>query len=522
MTVSELPPLRDYQEQAIEAALARGSLLLAMTMGSGKTRTAIETVEQLVSQGLVQGGAVFVLNSTKFQWKREIEQWGTGSVLVIDGTKAKRLAQYQEAHRYQYVILNYEALIHDWKLITEFLPIDFIVADEVTSIKSFDTKKSRRLKLLGTACDFRFGLSGQPVENRPEELFSIMEFIDPDVLGNFFKFDKTFIRRDNFGRPTRYVNLPTLHQKLGPAMFRRSRADIAHAMPSVVDLATPILLGKPDQALYQRMKLDLLDTIEMALASGMGDFNLFAHYGQEDDDASSALKGSIMSKVTTMRLLCDHPDLLRRSAEKFDDEDVAGGSQYANELLTEGLLDKLGQASPKLSILMERLDSILNEDPNHKVVIFSGFTNMLDLIEEALKASDITSPWCRLSGDVSSANRDKAIVKFNTDPDVRIFLSSDAGAYGVNLDAGSHLISYDLPWSAGSYAQRVSRIDRLSTIHGVIYIDNLYMDGTIEAWQYALLRQKAAVASAFIDGVYDQKGGLTLELSNLKNFLESS
>jgi SNF2 family DNA or RNA helicase len=515
--MTDLPPLRPYQGEAIEQALSRGSLLLAMTMGSGKTRTAIETVEQLAADRKIIAGAVFVQNSTKFQWKREIEYWAKPSVLVIDGNKKQRTVQYKQSHMYRYTILNYEALIHDWDLIQEYLPIDFIIADEVTNIKSFKAQKSRHLKTLGKHTDYRFGMSGQPVENRPEELFSIMEFVDPDVLGSFHKFDRTFITRDNWGRPKFYKNLDTLASVLTESMFRRSRSDIAEFLPKVLTVETPTPLDDWSKKLYEEIKLDLIDLIDMAMAAGMGGFDLLANYGRGESDAANQFKGLIMSRVTVMRLLCDHPALLLKSASDFDDEESRGGSQYASELKESGRLDKAPATSTKLVALMETVNEILSEDPMNKVVIFSGFKAMLAIISAELKKAKYGHTL--ISGDVPSKIRDERIVKFNTDYSCRVFLSSDAGAYGVNLDSGTHLISYDLPWSAGSFAQRVARIDRTSSKHETIVIDSMFCRGTIEERQYDMLIQKRKISEAFIDGQYDAKGQLPLDLTSLRQFL---
>jgi SNF2 family DNA or RNA helicase len=517
-----LPPLRPYQVEAIEQALFRGNLLLAMTMGSGKTATAINVVEKLAADGEIVGGAVFVQNSTKFQWKREIEFWAPGSTVnVIDGDKKKRVVQYKKAHQYRYTLLNYEALIHDFDLIAQHLPIDFLVCDEVTNIKSFKAKKTRHMKVLGKHCDYRFGLSGQPVENRPEELFSIMEFIDPDVLGPFHKFDRTFIARDSWGRPRYYKNLDVLSRSLGDAMFRRSREDIAAFLPQLQTVETPVALDDWSMKLYEEIKVDLLDLIDMAMAAGMGGFDLVSHYGRGDAaDESNQFKGLVMSRVTAMRLLCGHPALLLKSAGDFDDPDLAGGSQYASALREGGRLDKAPTTSNKLIALMDTVNEILAESPTNKVVIFSGFKAMLALISAELRAKKYGHTL--ISGDVASKTRDERIVKFNTDSSCRVFLSSDAGAYGVNLDSGTHLISYDLPWSAGSFAQRVARIDRTSTQHETIFIDSMFAKGTIEERQYDMLVQKRKIAEAFIDGQYDTQGQLNLDLSSLREFLQTS
>ena len=118
---------------------------------------------------------------------------------VVDGDKRSRVAAIRRAAQYNYTILHYECLVNDWDEIKKWLPLDFLILDEISAIKGFAAKRSKRAKLLGKRCPIRMGLSGQPVENRPEELFSIMEFIDPEVLGSFDKFDRTFIVRDWLG-----------------------------------------------------------------------------------------------------------------------------------------------------------------------------------------------------------------------------------------------------------------------------------------------------------------------------------
>ena len=515
--------IRPYQEEAIQAAIARGNLLLALVMGSGKTRVAIEIVKRLRAQQKVVGASAFVQNSTKFQWSREVEHWDPGvPVQVINGTKKQRTLQFHRAHEYAWTILNYEALVHDWDLIQEFLPIDAVVADECTLIKSFVAKRTKRIKKLSAYAGYRFAMSGQPVENRPEELFSIMEFVDTSVLGPFHKFDRTFITRDAFGRPLRYKNLDVLQQRLGDAMYRRSRSDLAAYLPKVQTIDTPVLLDAWSKKVYAHIRDDLLGVIDMAVAAGVGGFDLAGHYGRGGalDEQGNQFKGMIMSRVTCMRLLCDHPQLLMHSAETFDDPDSPKGSAFASELQLLGLLDGAPLTSPKLDLLMARIQEALGEDPTNKVVVFSGFKPMLSLIGLALKKAKITCT--RIDGDVPSKIRDQRIVRFNTDPACRVFLSSDAGAYGVNLDSGSHLVSYDLPWSSGSFSQRVARIDRLSSVHRSITIDNMFCAGTIEERQYAMLQQKRKVSEAFIDGQFDAQGVLELNLSSLRKFLEEA
>ena len=243
--------LRPYQTEGVERILERRNLLLAMVMGSGKTVTSVAAVRILRRQLQVRSGAVFALKSTKFQWVREISKADPrATVQVVDGDKRQRVKALINAHRYNYTILHYECLVNDWDEIKKHLPIDFLIMDEISALKGFNAKRTKRAKILAKHCDVRLGLSGQPVENRPEELFSIMEFIDPEVLGSFDKFDRTFIVRDHWGRPKRYRNLHLIQNRLGPAMYRKTREDIKEWLPEKIDIEMPVVLDKITMRLH--------------------------------------------------------------------------------------------------------------------------------------------------------------------------------------------------------------------------------------------------------------------------------
>jgi SNF2 family DNA or RNA helicase len=514
--------LRPYQIEAVERILDRSNLLLAMVMGSGKTITSVAAIRLMRRRGEVSHGAVFALKSTKHQWVREISKADPrASVQVVDGDKRSRIAAIRRASRYHYTILHYECLVNDWEEIKEFLAIDFLIMDEISALKGFAAKRTKRAKILARRCPVRLGLSGQPVENRPEELFSIMEFIDPDVLGSFQKFDRTFIVRDGWGKPRRYRNLHLIQGRLGPAMFRRSREDIAEWLPDRVEIEMPVVLDGPTMALHDLVKQDLSDAIDKALAgNASGGFDLDSHYGRGYREQGGSLMGAVMSRLLAMRMLSCHPWLLRGSADDFDSPLSAAGSEYASYLKSAGLLDDLPVDNAKLDALIETITQILDEDPDHKVVVFSFFKGMLRMIGQRI--TNMQVGFTTLTGDITDAKeRYRRIERFNTVPSCRVFLSSDAGAYGVDLNQGSHLICYDLPWSAGALAQRVARIDRTSSAFGQINIIYMYGHGTIEERMFRMLTQKAKVARAFIDGEFDRSGNITLDLESLREFLDA-
>lgn len=213
--------LYPFQEEAREKMVDRGKMLLAVVMGGGKTVITINSLETLYEQQEITRTIIVVPASLKYQWLREITKFTNSRAVVIDGTAKIRETLWRSAIRAKYVIVNPETLINDQHMFNS-LRFEAMVIDEATMIKSPRAKRSKLLKKLGKKCQYRFALTGQPIENKPEELFSIMEFVDETVLGRFDWFDKTFIVRDKFGRPTRYRNLNVLNKSMELAKIGRA------------------------------------------------------------------------------------------------------------------------------------------------------------------------------------------------------------------------------------------------------------------------------------------------------------
>ena len=215
-------------------------MLVAYDLGLGKTVITLSAIERLMEEGEVtEPGIVVCLSSLKYQWAASVEKFTDSKALVIDGTPSQRAKQYAQAFDWantgvDYVILNYEQVVNDWKLVQN-LPRGFVVADEATAIKSFRSKRSKYMKKLHS--DYKFALTGTPVENgKPEELYSIMQFVDSSVLGRFDLFDHTFIVRNNFGGVDRYRNISLLHKTMSQASVRKRQddEDVAPYLPSTI------------------------------------------------------------------------------------------------------------------------------------------------------------------------------------------------------------------------------------------------------------------------------------------------
>lgn len=518
--------LLPYQPEAVDRMCERSKMLVAYDLGLGKTVLTIAALERLMdSRKIKEPGLVICLSSLKYQWASQIDKFteGTSRPLVIDGTKTQREAQYQEAMDWRetkvdYIIMNYEQVVNDWDLVKK-LPRGYVVLDEATAIKSFRSKRSKAVKKLSDA-PFKFALTGTPIENgKPEELYSIMQFVDNSLMGRFDIFDATFIVRNNWGGVARYRNLPVLHERLKEACVRKSQKDpdVAPYLPDAIHKdPIKIVFNRKSAQLYERIRKDLLLDLDEAQDMFGSSFNLLSHYGLENKSggAEDEWRGRIMSKVGALKMLCSHPDLIKTSAMKFHQLN-GEGSQYASDLVNEGLLEGV-TTSNKLDFLIQYVKDFLDQDEANKVVIFATYVDMLGMVIKALGEER-----CRVySGRLNAKTKEENKVAFNIDPSIRVLVSSDAGGYGVDLPAANLLVNYDLPWSSGAATQRNGRIVRASSGFKSVVIQDLIMDGSVEQRQWESLQQKNAVASAIVDGVgINAEGGVPLNVGSLRQFL---
>jgi SNF2 family DNA or RNA helicase len=423
---------------------------------------------------------------------------------------------------YRWVIMNYEQVVNDWDIIKD-KPIDAIIADEATAIKGFRAKRAKKVKELARKVKVRFALTGTPIENgRPEEIFSIMQFVDDKVLGRFDLFDQTFIVRNHFGGVQRYRNLPTLHQKLSDSSVRKTQLDedVKPYLPDAV-YREPLLVpaDAKTKKVYNYIANDLLDLLTQASSLFGSNFSLQAHYGQAQqmNDPANEMRGHIMSRITALRMLCSNPQLLIKSAEDFDRMDSKKGSAYASQLLMDGWMDGLNK-TPKLDATIGYLMDHLDIDYTYKAVIFTSFLGSVSAIKQRLDAKGVD---CVIyTGEMNALEKEANKTLFKTDPETRVLISSDAGGYGVDLPEGNLLVNYDQPWSSGMAMQRNGRINRASSEWETITIQDVLVKDSIEERQYDTLKQKIAVANAVIDGDgINSKGGVDLTVGSLISFL---
>jgi len=502
-------------------------------MGLGKTIIALACSEELLGCGDITSTLVVVPASLKFHWAQQVAASTDlpgvpfrvkdrhiivprpEHCTVINGSPAARKLQYQRIaqHHPEYVILGYENVVNDSRYVRAINP-GLVILDECTAIKTFRAKRTKQIKRL-LYPPFRIGLTGTPVENKPEELFSIMEWVDPEARGRFDLFVRTFIKRDHFGRVEKYRNLPVLRKKIAPAIARKSRLDpdVAPHLPEVDHGTWSVPMPPALREAYRRICADLHK--ELAAMPALSSFDLAAYYaGRQGSEENSAL-GKVMARQTALEMLLAHPRLLIRSADSFRASLGDKGSKYVSSLLADGFYPDV-IPTPKTDYIAGIVPEILSFDQGNKILIFSRFLGMQDIFASFLAPGS----FVKYHGQLSAAEKTAAIARFTDDKDCRVFLSSHAGAYGNDMHMANYLINYDLPWSAGRADQINGRHVRASSAFPSVAIRDLIAAGTIEERRQQLLALKRKVGSAILDGHgQDEQGAVVNDLQTLMSHL---
>lgn len=538
--------------------LERGSLLLAMEQGVGKTMVAIAAAEELLGCGDINLNLVVVPASLKYQWGERIAthtdiptvrikikgEWFTIPAppygIVIDGKPfqkdgVKYTAEDDRARQYaaitdetDYVILAYDNILDDVqqiKRIKRHSPL-MVTLDEVSAIKGLESRRSKRVKRM-LAADYRMGLTGTPIENRPDEAFSIMQWVDKTVLRDWPEFEKSFIKRNSNGSVRRYNNLPLFHEIMSQAMYvkLRSDPDVSPYMPDEEFDTWTVDLDESTLSVYYDIGRDLL--AELRAMRHSGDFNLANYYAGRGGYDEGTQAGKAMAKYTAMEMLLDHPDLIVASAMDYQaskDKRDAGeekaswpGSKYCYQIWQAGMVDGLFH-SPKLEELKWRLAVLFEFNPDAKVLIYTQWIEMLGIMEW-----ELPYPSVLYHGGLNASSKAAVISKFTNDPTIRLFISSHAGAYGCDMFMASDLINYDRPWSAGKGDQINGRIVRASSEFNKVMIHTMECTGTIETRKRQVVEHKRRIASAIIRGVgADHMGRIENDVQTLTAWLDTT
>ncbi|MBM3835963.1 MAG: DEAD/DEAH box helicase [Verrucomicrobia bacterium] len=436
--------LLPYQLDGIAFAAGSGRSILADDMGLGKTIQAVGVAELLAREADIRKVLVICPASLKSQWRSEIQRFSNRDCQLAIGSMAERGQQY--ANDCFLTICNYEQVLRDI-LAIEQVKWDLIILDEGQRIKNWEAKTSRIIK--GLKSRFALVLSGTPLENRLDELFSVVEFIDDRRLGPAFHFFNRHRLADEKGKVLGYKNLDVLRERLKPILLRRTRQSVMQQLPP---RTTEMVRIPPtdEQLEIHRTHMTIVSTI---------------------------VRKKFISEMDLLRL--QKALLMCRMAAD-----------------STGLVDK---EFPGHSSKLEKLDELLGqlaEEQGRKIILFSEWTTMLDLITELLEKHRLR--FVRLDGQVPQKKRQQLVHAFQTNPDCRVFITTNAGSTGLNLQAANTVINVDLPWNPAVLEQRIARAHRMGQKQPVqVFI--LVTEQTIEENLLATLSAKHELALAALD-----------------------
>lgn len=439
--------LLPYQERGAIFAACRGRVVLADDMGLGKTVQALAAAEMLRRRRGIQRVLVVAPASVKYQWKTEIEKFTDLPAQVIDGLLPRRRELYASPKFFN--LSSYEVVLKDVRYMHELAP-DLIILDEAQRIRNWTTATARTIKQLKSR--YAFVLTGTPLENKLEELFSVVEFIDGRRLGPAFRFLHEHRTEDEKGRLVGYRGLDRIHDQLAPILLRRTRREVLKDLPERTDQILHVPLT-PQQAEPYWEQNDILAA-------------LMRKWERQGWLSEIDLR-RIMCCLQNMRMLCN----------------------------STFLFDKKSNHSPKLTEFREVVRELVLEE-NRKVVVFSEYERMTHLAGEELKKLGIG--FVSLHGGVPSRNRGALMEKFRRDGECQVFLSTDAGGVGLNLQAASAVINFEPPWNPARLEQRIGRVHRLGQAHPV-HVVHLLTKDSIEERVWETLKLKKSLFSGVFD-----------------------
>lgn len=460
-------PLYPYQREGALFAVEAGRALIADDMGLGKTLQAIAAAEILAREFGIEKVLIVCPTTLKHQWKGEIQKFTNRSVSVVEGFYHKRKILYEDNSFFK--IVNYDVVFRDRELIERMSP-DMVVLDEAQRIKNWKTRTARSVKEIKSP--YAIVMTGTPLENRLEELYSLVEFVDRYRLGPMFRFLSNHQELDaENGKVVGYRNLKAIGETLSSILIRRRKSDVLTQLPERLDKNFFVPMTGEQMIIHDENR-DIVSKL-----------------------AAKWRKYRFLSEVDHRRMLIAL-QYMRMSCN----------STYLVDQQT-----RFGKKLDELAILLRDVF----EDTEVKCVIFSQWERMTSLVAEVLEEN--SWHYTYLHGGVPGAKRKDLIHAFHHDPHCRVFLSTDAGGVGLNLQPASVVVNMDIPWNPAVLEQRIGRVHRLGQ-HKPVRVVNFVAEGTIEHNMLSLLKFKKSLFAGVLDKGEDRvlMGG-----SRLSRFMQS-
>lgn len=448
--------LRPYQKRGVEWGMFLRKHgfggILADDMGLGKTLQVLALLSvNNVAAGEEKRPSIVVCPKTLIGiWMKEAATFTPGlKTLAIDGSAGERAEAFSKIDGVDLVVTSYPCLLRDIDVYVDSgIKFDYCIIDEAQYVKNGETSSAKAVKRIPATN--RLALSGTPLENGVHELWSIFDFLMPGFLGDKRDFGLRFARPIHEKHDKRALSI--LQAKIKPFVLRRTKATEAKELPPKIEQLREYALTPTQIALYadtlENVRRDVLEAVE--------------HKGF----ARSRIE--ILSALMRLRQVCCHPALVAKGTSK--DPELSGKLPHALELIDEAV------------------------SGGHKVLLFSSFTGMLDIIRDTLNARSIGH--CTIEG--KTRDRDEQIRKFCEDPNANVFLLSlKAGGVGLTLTAADTVILFDPWWNPMAENQAMDRAHRIGQTK-TVNVYKLISKGTIEERVLELQKRKKALFDALM------------------------
>jgi SNF2 family DNA or RNA helicase len=435
--------------------------VLADDMGLGKTLQALAYLRGAYGRNQ-QGRPSLLLcpKSLLYSWLTEARRFVPDlRVRLVHGSASERRRLLRDAMDMDLLITTYPLFLSDWEPYANMSFHAFLL-DEAQLIRNPETRLSRHVRKIKAS--FRLAMTGTPLENSPMDLWAIFDFVLPGFLGT----QSSFQARSRQGAEA----WPDLVRQVRPFLLRRTKTEVLPELPERTDVDIPVALTQNQLALYEHTRAHIRAGVEQALV----------------EQGSGTAWILLLAGLTRLRQICDHPGLVH--------------TQWRT----------VHGASGK----MEAFDTLIGQclAGSHKVLVFSQFARMLELLEQHLCMRKIGC--LRLDGQ--TRDRQPIIDRFNQDPDVSVFLiSMKAGGFGLNLTAADTVILFDPWWNPMVEEQAADRVHRFGQKRPVT-VYRLLTEETIETRMQQLKAKKRALFDAVVNGAAgDRKALLREELGAL-------
>lgn len=457
--------LREYQKNGFQwlQMLEKYELggILADDMGLGKTIQVITLILKYKEEQKEKLPSIVIApSSLTLNWKNEIQKFApTLETIVINGSLEQRKKKIKDIKKYDLIITSYDLLKRDLELYEkEDITFKYAIADEAQYIKNSNTQNAKALKSI--KAETRYALTGTPIENSLAELWSIFDYIMPGYLFKYKKFKQLYevpIVKDND-----MYSMKKLKMLIEPFILRRTKKEVLTELPE----KTITILNNEMEDEQQKIYLSYL---AKAKQEAMQEIEI---NGVE----KSHIK--ILALLTRLRQICCHPSLF---------------------------LEDYNQDSSKLKQCIEIIKDGI--EAGHKILLFSGYTSMFDIIEKELLKEDIN--YYKLTGKTNVNERVELVEDFNQNENVKVFLISlKAGGTGLNLTGADMVIHYDPWWNISAENQATDRAYRIGQKNNV-QVYKLITKNSIEEKIYELQEKK----SKLIDNVLNTETTFINKLS---------